>query len=61
MSDEPVTTGELAKALGLSRRSIARYAEAGQITPEFTTPGGHHRWDVDKVRQQLRDQSPRKR
>jgi len=24
------------------------------ITPEFTTPGGHHRWDADKVREQLR-------
>jgi hypothetical protein len=25
------------------------------IKPEFTTPGGHHRWDAEKVREQLRE------
>ena len=50
-----LTTSELAKALGLSLRSVQRYVAAGQITPELTTPGGHHRWDAEKVREQLRE------
>lgn len=49
-----VTTSELARALGLSLRSVQRYIATGHITPELTTPGGHHRWDVDKVREQFR-------
>lgn len=44
----------LARALGLSPRSIQRYVQAGVITPEFTTPGGHYRWNVEKVVEQLR-------
>lgn len=51
---EVVTTSELARALGLSLRSVQRYIAARQITPELTTPGGHHRWIVDDVREQLR-------
>ena len=50
----PVSTTELARALGLSARSIQRYVTAGMIEPEFTTPGGHYRWNVERVRQQLR-------
>jgi DNA-binding transcriptional MerR regulator len=54
-----LTTSELAKALGLSLRSVQRYIAAGNITPELTTPGGHHRWDLDNVREQLREQRRR--
>lgn len=50
-----MTTSELARSLGLSLRSVQRYIAAGHITPELTTPGGHHRWDVAKVREQLRE------
>ena len=49
-----LTTGELARELGVSRGAVLKWVRAGLITPEFTTPGGHHRWDVDKVREQLR-------
>lgn len=49
-----VTSTQLAKALGLSARSIQRYVQAGVIKPEFTTPGGHYRWSVERVREQLR-------
>ncbi|MFD1527946.1 helix-turn-helix domain-containing protein [Pseudonocardia aurantiaca] len=51
---ELLTTSELADALGVSLRSVQRYLADGKITPEHTTPGGHHRWDVDNVREQLR-------
>jgi SLT domain-containing protein len=52
--EELLTTSELARALGLSLRSVQRYIRAGYITPELTTPGGHHRWRLDDVREQLR-------
>jgi DNA-binding transcriptional MerR regulator len=50
-----VTTGDLARALGLHVRTIQRYRADGVITPEFETRGGHGRWDVEKVKQQLRE------
>jgi DNA-binding transcriptional MerR regulator len=48
-----VSTGELAKELGVSRGAVLKWVNRNMITPEFTTPGGHHRWDVDLVRAQL--------
>lgn len=56
---ELVSTPELAKALGLSLRSVQRYVAAGKIVPDLTTPGGpggrgQHRWNVERVREQLR-------
>ena len=56
---ELVSTPELAKALGLSLRSVQRYIAAGKIVPDLTTPGGpggrgQHRWNVERVREQLR-------
>src|SRR5215207_7066430 len=48
-------TSEAAKALGLSARSIARWAAEGRITPDVVTPGGHMRWDIDNLRRQRRD------
>lgn len=50
-----VTTSELARALGLHSRTIQRYRAEGVITPEIETPGGHARWDIEKVKQQLRE------
>lgn len=52
--EELLTTSELARALGLSLRSVQRYIRAGYITPDLTTPGGHHRWNPENVRAQLR-------
>jgi DNA-binding transcriptional MerR regulator len=49
-----VTTSELARALGLHMRTIQRYRAEKLITPEIVTKGGHARWDVEKVKQQLR-------
>jgi DNA-binding transcriptional MerR regulator len=50
-----ITTGELARALGLHTRTIQRYRIEGVITPEIETAGGHARWDLEKVKQQLRE------
>ncbi|WP_094921871.1 hypothetical protein [Pseudonocardia sp. MH-G8] len=54
MDEELVTTAELAARLKLSTRSIYRYYADGKITPDFTTPGGEHRWNVENVKEQLR-------
>lgn len=49
-----ITTGELARELGLSVRTIQRYRTDGLITPEIVTRGGHGRWDLEKVRDQIK-------
>jgi DNA-binding transcriptional MerR regulator len=48
-----MTSGELAKELGISARTVARYAREGWITPAETTIGGHHRWVLDDVRTEI--------
>jgi len=50
-----VSTGDLARALGLSVRTIQRYRNEGLITPEVITKGKHARWDVDRVKAELRE------
>jgi DNA-binding transcriptional MerR regulator len=50
-----VTTSELARALGLHARTIQRYRSMGVLVPELESPGGHARWDIEKVKQQLRE------
>lgn len=53
MPDELATTSEAARALGVSARSLARWAQDGTVTPTVRTPGGHFRWDIDDLRRQL--------
>ncbi|MGH3587208.1 MAG: helix-turn-helix domain-containing protein [Pseudonocardia sp.] len=50
-----LSSGELAKLLGVSRRTITRWASDGMITPAVTLVGGQHRWDPDDVKRQLRE------
>ncbi len=49
-----VTSGQLAEELGISTRTVSRYVREGLLTPTETTLGGHHRWDIDEVREQIR-------
>ncbi|MGI8309411.1 helix-turn-helix domain-containing protein [Saccharopolyspora hattusasensis] len=49
-----LSSGELAKELGISRRSISRYADEGLITVALVTPGGKYRFDLETVRKELR-------
>lgn len=50
-----LTSSELADQLGVSQRTITRYALEGKLTPAEITIGGHYRWDLDDVRRQLRE------
>lgn len=54
-----LTSSQLADELGLSRQTIARYAKKGLLTPEFVTPGGQYRWDLEKVKTELRQARPK--
>jgi DNA-binding transcriptional MerR regulator len=49
-----IGTAELAKALGVSTRTIQRYRAEGLITPAEETLGGRARWIEADVREQMR-------
>src|SRR5690242_4831633 len=51
---ELVPTSQAAKAVGVSARSLARWAQEGTLQPDLVTPGGHLRWNVERLREQLR-------
>jgi DNA-binding transcriptional MerR regulator len=49
-----ISTGELARALGISRETVRRYHNSGDLTPAELTPAGHPRWIEADVREQMR-------
>ncbi|GAA4621106.1 hypothetical protein GCM10023108_52990 [Saccharopolyspora hordei] len=51
-----MTTGQVAKRLGISPRTLARYVREGLLKPSLTLPTGHHRWLWDDVLNQLKQQ-----
>jgi excisionase family DNA binding protein len=51
-----VGTGEAARRLGVARTTLARWVTEGRLTPTARTMGGHLRWDMDDLRNQLREE-----
>lgn len=51
-NDEALTTVELAEALSVHPETIRRWVLAGSI-PHYRTPGGHLRFHLHAVREQL--------
>ncbi len=49
-----ITTGDAARALGVSTATLTRWAAAGTVTPAEVTAGGHFRWDLASLRAQVR-------
>jgi len=49
-----VSTGEAARAIGVGRRTLSRWAADGLVEPDSYTAGGHMRWDVERLRAELR-------
>lgn len=47
------TTGEAARAVGVSTATLARWAADGTVTPAERTAGGHYRWDLASLRAQV--------
>jgi hypothetical protein len=35
--------------------AVLAWVRDGKLSPTLTTPGGHHRFDLDDVRRQLRE------
>lgn len=54
-SEPLVTTGEAARALGIAPTTLARWAGSGLVTPALRTRGGHYRWNLTALREQLQD------
>jgi DNA-binding transcriptional MerR regulator len=52
-----ITTGDAARALGISSATLTRWTAAGIVTPAERTAGGHFRWDMTSLRAQLRRHS----
>jgi DNA-binding transcriptional MerR regulator len=48
-------TGEAARAVGVSPRTLQRWVREGLVKPTQLTAGGHHRWAVDDLREQIRN------
>jgi DNA-binding transcriptional MerR regulator len=49
-----VPTGVAARELSVSVQTLQRWVRDGLVTPTTTTAGGHHRWDVADLREQVR-------
>lgn len=49
-----VTTTEAARAVGISRRTLADYVRRGLVTPTITLPTGDYRWNIDELIEQFR-------
>ncbi|HWO62210.1 MAG TPA: MerR family transcriptional regulator [Umezawaea sp.] len=50
-----VTTSEAAKQLGVGTSTLQRWAKDNVVSPDLVTPGGHMRWAVEHLRDQLRE------
>jgi DNA-binding transcriptional MerR regulator len=55
VSDRLLSTGEAARELGISRRTLAHYPKTGQLEPSLVLPSGYYKWDVEDIRRQLRE------
>lgn len=45
----PITAAEAARHLGVSRKTVWRWAQIGRLPVASRTPGGHARLDRDDV------------
>lgn len=54
-AEELVSTGIAAKAVGVAHNTLHRWWQAGVVTPRMVTVGGHARWNVEDLREQIRN------
>jgi excisionase family DNA binding protein len=54
--DEPlISSGDVARRLGVTTRTVSRWVREGVLTPAFTTPGNKFRFRWSEVVDQLRE------
>jgi excisionase family DNA binding protein len=58
MAERLLSTGQAAKAIGVSPRSLSRWVTEGLIEPTLVTPGGHFRFDLDHLKAQMQRRKP---
>ena len=46
-------SGDAARVLGISSRTLQRYVKAGLVTPDLVLASGQYRWDVARLREQI--------
>ena len=54
-----MSSGDVARRLGVSVGTISRWVRDGVLIPAFTTVGGRHRFRWSEVETQLREQRER--
>jgi len=56
VDDEPyVSSGEAAKRIGVSQSTLANWVQRGWVTPHLRTPGHRYRWQVERLKRELRE------
>jgi DNA-binding transcriptional MerR regulator len=48
-----LSTAAVAKALGVTGKTVLRYEQRGWLRPAQVLPSGHRRWRLSEVRAQL--------
>lgn len=46
-------SGDAARVLGISSRTLQRYVKAGLVIPDLVLASGQYRWDVARLREQI--------
>jgi predicted site-specific integrase-resolvase len=56
VTDRPnlVSTAAAARELGVSTSTLTRWAHAGHVKPAQKTIGGHLRWNLEDLREEVR-------
>jgi predicted site-specific integrase-resolvase len=50
-----LTTKEAADAIGISNQTLQRYVKQRKVRPTLRLPSGQMRWDLDDLKNQLRE------
>lgn len=59
-----MSTSEAARLLGVHPKTLLRWVRHGDLEPDYTTPGGHHRWRPERlarIRDEIRRNPPSRR